>query len=102
MSLAGFRPEQFIVLTTSELREDQINALHRVAAFMDRPFDLQQENKVEHGYQSYTHQHPDFSPESVTQLQDFFRPHNQALVKFLLKNRFDINPRFVIKEFDRY
>jgi hypothetical protein len=102
MSPAGFRPEQFIVLTTSELREDQINALHRVAAFMDRPFKLRQEGKVEQGYESYTRPHPDFSPETVTHLQDFFRPHNQALVKFLLENRFDVNPRFVIKEFERY
>jgi hypothetical protein len=102
MSPAGFRPEQFIVLTTSELKNDQINALHRIATFMDRPFSLKQESKVEQGYQAYKRRHPDFSPETVTQLQDFFRPHNQALVKILLENRFNTNPGYILKEFARY
>eukprot|EP00899_Mesostigma_viride_P013764 jgi/Mesvir1/22389/Mv17880-RA.1 len=36
---AGFRPDQFLILSTGELSEDPVGVLRRVAAFVGRPWD---------------------------------------------------------------
>ena len=69
---------------------------------MGQPFKLTNQNQVEHGVTKNSRKHDDFSETVVKKLQPFFRPYNQALVKLLLENRFNVNPHYLLKEFQRY
>eukprot|EP00045_Choanoeca_perplexa_P004498 m.38664 g.38664 ORF g.38664 m.38664 type:complete len:385 (+) comp12606_c0_seq4:192-1346(+) len=99
---AGFKPEQFLILTNGELRDDQTGAMHRIAQFMDRPVNLKHARKVESGMVRYSRPHGHFSDGTIATLQAFYKPYNQDLVRLLLENRFNVNPHYILKEFEKY
>eukprot|EP00045_Choanoeca_perplexa_P013041 m.145326 g.145326 ORF g.145326 m.145326 type:complete len:373 (-) comp16217_c0_seq4:1169-2287(-) len=99
---AGFRPEQFLILTNGELRDDQIGAMNRIAQFMQRPLSLQHEGMVDRGLHRNSKPHALFSAEVTAQLEAFYKPYNEELVKLLLENNFNINPHYILKELQKY
>lgn len=100
---AGFRPEQFLIMTTNELH-DMETAVRRIGHFIGK--DLRP--KVEGLFQSSNYNKNskakgrDFSPEMRSKLQSFFRPYNEALLELLLNNPFNINQKFLLEEFTQY
>eukprot|EP00730_Choanoeca_flexa_P019565 TRINITY_DN9564_c0_g1_i2.p1 TRINITY_DN9564_c0_g1~~TRINITY_DN9564_c0_g1_i2.p1 ORF type:complete len:381 (+),score=105.83 TRINITY_DN9564_c0_g1_i2:238-1380(+) len=99
---AGFRPEQFVILTITELKQDWVNALQRIAAFLDRPFELEDERVLTHSISGYHHEHPTWDDATRQRLQRFFKPYNKALLRLLMGNRFNLNPAYLLGEFDKY
>lgn len=100
---AGFRPEQFLVITNKELYEDQMGALKRFSDFMGRKLVLTDTDRVESGIVKNKQTHDNaFKPSTLKLLQDFYRPHNEAVLDLLLNNPFNINKHYLLKEFTSY
>jgi len=97
--LAGFRPEQFLIITNSELREEPLEVMRRFSAFVQRPYELEHAKVVEQGLSKNSKSHDNWPEEVAAKLRDFYRPYNKALVKLLLENNFNINLHHLLKEF---
>ena len=98
---AGFRPEQFLIMTTSELRADMQAAVDRLARFVGKkltPMDagLFEAEDYEKNSKSAGHH---LSAAIEKDLRNFFRPYNEALLELLMNNNFDIHEKYLAEEF---
>ncbi|EGD78994.1 hypothetical protein PTSG_01965 [Salpingoeca rosetta] len=98
---AGFRPDQFIVVTTTELKADAEGVLHRIATALDRPSQLaaQARKRVLSGIHANMHRHSHTMPDAMErELQEFFQPYNQRLLDVLDFYGFVFNRTAMIHE----
>lgn len=100
---AGFKPEQFLIITNKELYDDQMGALKRFSDFMGRELILDDVDRVEHGIVKNKQTHDNaFKPDTLKTLRSFYRPYNEALLDLLLNNPFNINKHYLLQEFTQY
>eukprot|EP00049_Salpingoeca_infusionum_P018744 m.358596 g.358596 ORF g.358596 m.358596 type:complete len:479 (-) comp18193_c0_seq1:1036-2472(-) len=95
---AGFKPEQFLILTSGELKENARAAVKRISDFMGVPFNPTNEKWFEKGV-SRKHKSVGAMPEDIREaLFHFYEPYNNWLLQFLLTNNFNVNPKYLIRE----
>uniref|UniRef100_A0A7S0ZDD4 Sulfotransferase domain-containing protein n=1 Tax=Timspurckia oligopyrenoides TaxID=708627 RepID=A0A7S0ZDD4_9RHOD len=97
---AGFKPEQILILTTSELKDPAF--LKRVADFIgvgEDAFSHNLKKTVNTNGKSHSHR---ISEELLKELEDFYRPHNKELVEFVKDAGFHVNLDAMEHEFLGY
>ena len=101
---AGFRPEQFLIMTTSELHADMEAAVDRLARFVGKKLTPKVRGLFHaEGYRKNSKSSGHRLPSAFDkELQDFFRPYNEALLELLMNNSFDINAKYLVEEFMQY
>eukprot|EP00043_Microstomoeca_roanoka_P014189 m.139761 g.139761 ORF g.139761 m.139761 type:complete len:549 (+) comp15956_c0_seq2:115-1761(+) len=97
---AGFKPEQFIILTSHELKDDPVVTVKRIADFMGQPLEIHNKLWFERGLSSNRRSKGRMPVETQTMLENFFRVHNRLLAKLLTTLNFDVDRSELLKEFD--
>lgn len=101
---AGFKPEQFLVLFTSELH-DISNVVRKVSSFARRPL-TRQDELVLAQVPNVKRNHISFKEEPSNEIQhrmiDFFKDTVLDLHSLLLSHHFRFDPLEFRKEFERY
>ena len=102
---AGFRPEQFLIMTSNELHADMEAAVGRIARFVGRTLQPRRAGlfrSADYSRNSRSSGHASFDPALRGRMEAFFRPYNEALLELLLNNAFDVERDFLIEEFTQY
>lgn len=88
---AGFRPEQMMVLLSSELFNDSMESLGRISRFVGRKpefIDEQQRSSAEKGVHANHRARGKMLAKTQALLQRFYAPYNRRLVELLRSQAF--------------
>jgi hypothetical protein len=98
-STAGFRPEQFLVLTLAEIHGNKTAVLNKVAAFAgdliptgSAAFNVERPDEVVH---EYARSRGSMDPALERELRAFYRPFNLDLMRLLRDTGIAHDPHFL-------
>eukprot|EP00055_Hartaetosiga_balthica_P004937 m.13747 g.13747 ORF g.13747 m.13747 type:complete len:505 (-) comp4192_c0_seq1:61-1575(-) len=99
---AGFSPEQFIVVTSEELKEQHLQVMDRAMAALGREVDVipGHEKVMERVRHLNRRAMGRYGSDAIQdKLDEFFRPFNAQLIQLLMSQKFNVNMEYIVKEF---
>eukprot|EP00049_Salpingoeca_infusionum_P009921 m.168660 g.168660 ORF g.168660 m.168660 type:complete len:532 (+) comp14481_c0_seq1:198-1793(+) len=99
---AGFRPDQFLFITATQLHEDQLSVLRSISAFIGReykPASAEAEAELKSGITVNHKSRGQPDPEVTQALEQLYAPYNKELVNLLLSNPFHVDEEWLLREF---
>ncbi|EGD74796.1 hypothetical protein PTSG_07029 [Salpingoeca rosetta] len=96
---AGFKPDQFIILTSGELKAEPVAAVKRVTDAFGRPFDVEDMRWFERGLSNNRRSRGRMPARTEALLRGLFQPYNLALARLLASMPFNVNMTHVLDEF---
>lgn len=96
---AGFKPEQFIIVTNGELNRNYTRVMERLSKFVENPAVWLQQAPKETATGHVTSNPVVISDATRAAMHEFFEPYNRQLLQLLMTHPFHIDAESLLEEF---